>query len=379
MQCLALRAFLSGLENVGVVDFRRDVRFDRFFKYNAYPKVVSFFVTIALAWYWRNYWALVAGILVLQATRIALSYGMHSYRPRFSLKKISGLWSFSTWTLLRSIGISLNAQIDQIVIGGITSVSSMGRYSVASDVAATPSREINDPIVTVLYSVMAKVQRNLEEMRSVYLRVFAWSATICISASVGMALVAGEMVPLVLGSRWLDVEPLMGWLALSAGMLGINSAPYVLFDVLGRPHVGARMQWVRLVLLVIAIVPVGYMTRNLEWIAATRLIVTAIFTPPLLFAAGRQAGVSTMQYVQCLWRPALSAVAMSALVLSMDTILPTEVTLRLLIKTVIGAAAFSGSSLLLWYLSGRPPAPERDVMEYLLKLKDRLMFAGQPS
>lgn len=39
MQCLALRAFLSGLENVGVVDFRRDVRFDRFFTYNAYPKI----------------------------------------------------------------------------------------------------------------------------------------------------------------------------------------------------------------------------------------------------------------------------------------------------------------------------------------------------
>ena len=88
MQCLALRAILGGLENIGTVNFRRDLKFDRFFAFNVYPKLISFTVTIALAFMLRNYWALVAGILIGQLALIVLSYTMHPHRPRFTLSKV---------------------------------------------------------------------------------------------------------------------------------------------------------------------------------------------------------------------------------------------------------------------------------------------------
>jgi hypothetical protein len=37
MQCLALRAILGGLENIGTINFRRDLKFGNFFAYNVYP------------------------------------------------------------------------------------------------------------------------------------------------------------------------------------------------------------------------------------------------------------------------------------------------------------------------------------------------------
>ena len=49
MQCLALRAVMGGLENIGTVHFRRDLKFNTFFAYNVYPKLISFAVTIVLA------------------------------------------------------------------------------------------------------------------------------------------------------------------------------------------------------------------------------------------------------------------------------------------------------------------------------------------
>ncbi len=88
MQWLALRAVIGGFENIGTVNFRRDLRFDRFFRYNMYAKLVSFCVTITLAVLWRNYWALVAGIISSQLALNVASYLMHPYRPRFSLAKV---------------------------------------------------------------------------------------------------------------------------------------------------------------------------------------------------------------------------------------------------------------------------------------------------
>ncbi|HEX3810932.1 MAG TPA: lipopolysaccharide biosynthesis protein [Rhizomicrobium sp.] len=367
MQCLALRSVIGGFENIGTTNFRRDLKFDKFFLYNMYPKMFSFIVTVGLAILWRNYWALVAGILCSQLSMNAISYLMHSYRPRFSLAKIGELWTFSGWTLFRTIGNFLNFQIDQLVVGGMFGASAMGRYAVAEDIASSPSEEINEPMVAVLYPVMAKVLGDKERLRQLYLRVLCWSAIICTSAGVGVTLVAHDMVLLVLGSKWSNVEPLMGWLALAAALLGLSSGAYTAFDAIGKPHLGARMQWVRLSFLVASIVPVAFLVGNMEAIAITRLVVTAIFMPTLFFAVGREIDVSAADYLRVLWRPFLAAAVMAALTVTANLNMAPG-NLRLLFDVLLGATSYSGTLLALWALSGSPDAPEKDVASFLKQL-----------
>src|SRR6185369_8624672 len=94
---------------------------------------------------------------------------MHPHRPRFTFSKVGETWSFSIWTFFRTVGYYLNGQIDQIAVGGFGGSSLMGKYAVASDVAQSPSQEINQPMVAVLYPVMSRLQNNLPELRTVYL------------------------------------------------------------------------------------------------------------------------------------------------------------------------------------------------------------------
>jgi lipopolysaccharide exporter len=366
MQWLALRAVIGGFENIGTVNFRRDLRFDRFFRYNMYPKLISFCVTITLAVVWRNYWALVAGIIASQLALNVASYVMHPYRPRFSLAKIGDIWSFSGWTLFRTIGIYLNTQIDQVAVGGAFGSAVMGRYSVAADLASSPLDEINGPMVAVLYPVMSRVQHDAPRLRALYLRTLCWSAIICASASVGVTLVAHDMVRFVLGEKWLVAEPLVGWLALSAGLLGLSSGAYTTFDALGKPHLGARMQWVRLFFLAVAIIPVAMFTSLPRYIAATRLAVTAIFMPTLFFAVGREIGVSWRDYLQAVWRPFVAAAIMALVVAPVNDIVPPSY-LRLALDIFLGAASFASALLSLWWISGLPDSPEKDIFELLHK------------
>ncbi len=366
MQWLALRAVIGGFENIGTVDFRRDLRFDRFFRYNMYAKVVSFCVTIVLAIIWRNYWALVAGIISSQLALNIASYVMHPYRPRFSLAKVGEIGAFSGWTLFRTIGIYLNTQIDQIAVGGVFGASIMGRYSVAADLASSPLDEINGPMVAVLYPVMSRVQRDPERLRALYLRTLCWSAIICASASVGVTLVAHDMVRFVLGEKWLVAEPLVGWLALSAGLLGLSSGAYTAFDALGKPHLGARMQWVRLFFLVAAIIPVAIIAKHPPVIAATRMAVTAVFMPTLFFAVGREVGVSWRGYLQALWRPFVAAAVMAVVIYPINLLLPPS-GFRLVTDMLLGALSFGVALLTLWWLSGSPDSPEKDVVTLVVR------------
>ncbi len=365
MQCLALRAALNGFENIGTVNFRRDLQFYKQFVYNILPKLISFVITLVAAFALRNYWALVIGMLSFQFALIVLSYVMHPYRPRFSLRRVDDIWSFSFWTLFKFIGNYLNLQVDQIAIGGVSGAPAMGRYSVASDVAASPSREINDPMVQVLYPVMAALQGDRARLRDLYLRTLCWSAIICASASVGVTCVAHDMVRVVLGPKWVDVEPLMGWLAMAAGILGLSSGAYTTFDAIGKPRLGAQMQWVRLLILVAAIAPVAYFTRNLQIIAATRLAVTIVFMPSLFFAVGSNIGVSPRDYFDSLWRPFGAAAAMGAAILLANSALPFAGAFRLGLDILLGAAMYVAVMLTLWQLSGQPDTPEKDITAWL--------------
>jgi lipopolysaccharide exporter len=364
MQCLALRAALSGLENIGTIDFNRDLRFGRVFGYNLYAKLFSFGVTVALAVIFRNYWALVAGIVSGQLARTILSYILHPYRPRLSFREVSGIWSFSIWTLLQSIGFYLSSQLGYIAVGGIAGAASMGRYAVATDVASSPSGEINGPMITVLYPVMARLQDDPAQLRQLYLKSLAWSAVICASTSVGVALVAPEMVRLVLGPRWTDIVPLMIWLAMAAGFSGLRSGAYTLLDAIGLPHVGARLQWLRGILLAIAVFPVAYLTHNLVAIAATQFVATAIFVPSLFAAVGRRIGISLRDYLLALWRPFTAAGLMALTVIWVNSLVAIAGNVKLVVDVVLGAAAFCGAILCLWIASGCPPSPERDLVSF---------------
>ncbi len=65
---------ISGAQNIGVVQFRKELAFNLEFKFQLIPKILSFFVTIALAFWLRSYWALIWGALVWRFLVVAFSY-----------------------------------------------------------------------------------------------------------------------------------------------------------------------------------------------------------------------------------------------------------------------------------------------------------------
>jgi lipopolysaccharide exporter len=373
MRCLALRAVLGGFANIGMVDFKRNLRFDKYFQYNCLAKLCSASVAIVLAIVLRTYWALVGGMLTAAVALNVLSYIMSSYRPRFSLAKLHEIWSFSIWSLIRSIAFYLNGQIDLLTIAGFVGASQMGKYAVAHDTAASATDEINGPMTTVLFPVMARVQDDKRELRRLYLRVLGWSAAICASTSTGIAMISNDFVHVVLGQKWLGVIPLMPWLALSAGVLGLSSGAFGTFDVLNMPRRGARMMLLRLFMMAVAIVPVAYITNDLVDVAAARLVVTAIFMPTLFLAIGAAVGVRPSEQIEAVWRPMLAAGVMALAIWAANTTFPPYyMLLRMIFDVILGGAAYAGALLSLWVIAGRPESPERDALSLL---RSRLGFA----
>lgn len=372
MQCLALRAVLGGLENIGTVDFSRDLRFDRFFIYNVLTKVLQFVLTVVLAVVLHSYWALVAGILAGQVSRTILSYVMSPFRPRLSFARTREIWGFSIWTFARSVAMYLQTQVDNIAIGGIAGSAMMGRYTVAKDIAASPTQEIMNPMVAALFPVMSKCRQDPAELKRLYLRMLGWSAIVCLSTGVGVAMVASDLVAVVLGPKWVDATPLVVWMALNAATAAILSGTPTLLDVKGMPAMGARIQWSRFAVFTAVIFIVAWSTHSVMAVVETRLIVSALFIPSVIFAVQRATAVPASDYWTAMWRPCVAAAAMALAIYGFNSVLPFAGAGRLVLDMLVGAVTYVGAVLALWHLSGRPEGAEADILTLVRRAHGRV-------
>ncbi|HET9448418.1 MAG TPA: oligosaccharide flippase family protein, partial [Steroidobacteraceae bacterium] len=94
---LAAAAFVIGLENIGVIAFRKEMNFRKEFVYLASKRVGGLIATVSLALWLRSYWALVFGNLIGRVIGVVLSFALHPYRPRLSLQAVGDFFHFSKW------------------------------------------------------------------------------------------------------------------------------------------------------------------------------------------------------------------------------------------------------------------------------------------
>jgi O-antigen/teichoic acid export membrane protein len=88
VEILAFRTMISGAQNIAVLNFRRNLQFDKQFWFSVTPSFVALVVTVGAAIVLKNYWALVIGLMAEQVAEFVLSYAMEPYRPRFRFNKI---------------------------------------------------------------------------------------------------------------------------------------------------------------------------------------------------------------------------------------------------------------------------------------------------
>ena len=353
IQILALRTLIGGFENIGVVAFRKELRFGLEFRFQILQRLASVAVTIAGALWLRDERALVAGILGGKLLGVALSYAVHPYRPRWCTGRIRPVLSFSGWMLAVHVGQYVQDKADEFVVGGFGAPAAMGGYAVASDLAPAPTVEVVLPVTRALFPVFARLGSDLAAVRAAYLDLFAASTAISVATGLGMALVAEDFVRIALGPGWLASVPLVQILAIAGGLYGIVQNGLTVMSAIGHAKLSARLNGARAAAMVLALLAAAQW-GDATTVALARTLVAALCIPGMLLAMTRllQLGPADL-WARC-WRPLLAAVPMALLVRWVQGIAPDIAPLRLALAMAAGAAAYPAAIGLLWWLAGRP-------------------------
>lgn len=365
MLILAVVPIFTGLSNIGVVDFRRNLNFKKEFQFNTIIKLVSAPMTIGLAIILQNYYALVFGMVASALAALVVSYLMHAYRPRFSMKTFDELWSFSLWILVRNLAVFLRTKVDQIVIGRIAGSDALGSYHLASELARSFTLEIAHPIGRALLPGYARVQQDPVRIQSAYGKALGGLSLIMLPVAAGLASISDIFIPLLLGDQWQETSKVFPILALAfaASSLTIAAAPMMV--AMKKVKTIAIIRVLQLFILSLILFTLVLLEEpGLLGVATVIAAVEWAFLPVFLIAACRAIGLPALMWLGIVVRPLLASLGMLLVLLFVGAADFDEPLLDMTVKILVGIPAYLLFLILLWNLWGRPPGAERLAIDY---------------
>jgi lipopolysaccharide exporter len=370
MCLLAVSAVVGGCENIGVVLFRKQLRFDREFRYLITKKLMAFAVTVPLAFWLRSYWALVLGTFIGRLGAVSYSYLIQPFRPRFSLRAASEMLHFSKWLMIQDALLFLRERSATFFIGRLAGPAALGTFTVSAEIANMPGTELIAPINRALLPAYARLAADPPALRREFLASMSGIALLGIPAVAGVALAAPFIVLVALGPKWSAAQPLLEVLAFYGISQVVLSNSYAVLIALGRPGVFTRMG-----ALFVSLQLAGLIALTPSWGvlgAAWACVLASLGSLPVnFFYIARHVGVRSGEFLGALWRPLVSATVMyvtgrafgpklaATAVSSIDALLP------LLGCVALGAATYTASGLLLWLAAGRPAGAEAWLLRQL--------------
>lgn len=368
MLALASARLIGAFENVGMVQFRKDLAFEKEFQLMFFKRVVvTFAVTLPLAFYLRDYRALVAGTLAASVVGVALSYVLHPYRPRFGLSAWRRLFGFSKWMLATNLVGFAYARVADFIIGRLLGPAALGVFSLGKEISMLPSSELAAPMQRAVFSGYAQISEDLGALRQAYVRVLSVLALVVMPAGIGLCLVAAPLVHLFLGDKWLEAIPIIRIMAIEGVLVvGLSSAYYV-YLTLGTPQkltaVLALHAVITIALMLVLIPALGLIGAALAWVAAT--IATA---PVNLVILARRLDMRFSRFGRAVARPTAATAVMALAVLLLQwtwapPATPLVVASQLAASVAAGMLSYALSLFGLWHAAGRPHGAERDVLE----------------
>lgn len=362
MVALAVGWLAWGFENVGVVDFRRQLNFRREFWFLASKRLMTFVVTVVAALALRSYWALVVGMVTGRIVGVVLSYVMHPFRPRLSVAASRELFSFSGWMLVTNLLGAAVSRLPHFVLGRVYGAQVLGAYTVGAEFAQIANTELAAPVNRALFPGFSRLAERPEEFRRACVGATAVMVLIVLPASVGIAAVAEPLVRVLLGERWGAAVPVMQVLAISSALSAVMSNNVSAFLAIGRPHLITAILFLRLAVMA----PLLYFAaRSGEFIAIAyaemvAVVVSLLLSYPLLL---RLLQLSAVDYLAALWRPLCASVLMGLVVHGAIAEIGSDgsaqgALIQLCAGVPLGVAVYGLLVWGLWAASGRPDSAE---------------------
>lgn len=305
-------------------------------------------VALVLAWRGHGVWALVYAPVAMFATRaIGMTLAARVLvRPVFDFRGAGDLVTFGgALTICQFLWI-VQSQSDIVIAGRAFDTHTLGLYSEALFLTLILTSRFLPPINDVTFPAYAELHKTGRPLGPFFLRIQRMVALVVVPAYLGLALVAEPAVLTLFGSKWAEMAPIAGGLALAMPAFALQIVCSPATNGMGRPKTYMATNGAGAVLFPLLFYigieagPWGLVAA--WWIGAPALLAfTWSLTLPRIGVRWRELGLALAPALAC------SAIMAGVVLAARAALPPLPPGLELVTLASLGAATYLAALVLL--------------------------------
>jgi O-antigen/teichoic acid export membrane protein/glycosyltransferase involved in cell wall biosynthesis len=248
---LAVNYVLAGIQLVPQSLLIRELRFRQLAWLRGAEALSLTAWTVTLAVLQAGYWALVIGLVAskLTATILVLIWKRHPVASPFPLGPIASEIRFGWQYMVSNIAWYLYTTADIAIVGRVLGKGILGAYSIAWNLASVPVERIAAPLGDVFRGIFSAVQNDRPALARYLCVLSEGLAVVTFPLAVGLALVADDCIPVLLGDQWLAAIAPLRLIALYAMVRSVSTLYAPILVATGHNRLNMRFNIIAAVLM----------------------------------------------------------------------------------------------------------------------------------
>ncbi|GAB3947693.1 colanic acid undecaprenyl disphosphate flippase WzxC [Spirosoma harenae] len=197
-------------------------------------------VTIALAYSGYHELSLIIGSLVMQIVKsvLQITFGIRFFFPKlyFNLSKVREHLRFGIYNMGDGFLGFVQANSDNIFLGGMLGVKMLGYYTIAYQLCVFPIMKLNPIILQVAYPILARMKDNTADLKKSYLKILDFISYCNMPLLAGLFITADSVVPLIYGPGWEQTIDLIRLFVFVGLFICLSHPLYTVAFTKGKPN-----------------------------------------------------------------------------------------------------------------------------------------------
>jgi PST family polysaccharide transporter/lipopolysaccharide exporter len=256
--------------------FQRELNFSFPVKIDFASNLISFIITVVLAYTGWGVYALVIGKVsrTFVNTSLMVFFGLQFHRPQlyFNIREVKSLISFGSFKMGERYAQILAGNWDKILIGKLLGAEQLGYYNIAYSLVIMPMFTINPIINKVMFPVFSKIKEDTKKINQYYRKGIALLMTLNVPLYIGIAIVANELVPILFGSQWIPSIPILQIASITILISSFSNPGGSIVNAKGRADISFYWSIIRSITALIFILIAYYIQPSLLSLAIGILI-----------------------------------------------------------------------------------------------------------
>lgn len=319
---LAFNLLLSSAQGVYVGVLRQRMQYRELANSTTISSFVRVFCTTACAFLGFSYWSFAIGDTAFWLTICVLMYRQANLNFRFQIapEARAEVLSYCLGATGSGIGLYVNYNCDNFVIGKLLGSTSLGYYNFAYQLTTSLTTILTQVLSQLGMSVFAQLKDDRQQ-EDALLKVVERIAFLSAPLYALVFLVVDERVlSWVFGAKWLPSLAVIPWLLIFAYFRLINVSLSCMLSAKGRPGVNAKVNLYVAPLAVLSFV-IGVKQGGIVGVSiAAAIVLGVLWTIYWWWTGCRTLHWSLMQFLIPCFKPAIIALVAIGISLSVPTI-----------------------------------------------------------